>query len=344
MSGLEQANLLSSRPTELKKCFSDLSLSKATSLTISQLGIYLSSRAGRDFSEDLLVEIFRSVNRDQGSQITFDEFVSGYAQAESLIQKKIDTLKDQLLASTQNLSESKRQLIEARARKSDNILTVKVLNSSNLKPANLISGLKGPIVSVVYEGVEALTKPASLSLLEWDEHFTFAVQRGDGDVLVQVFDSDKGRKGPLIGKVAVPIQALSDQQAHLETFDLRSDRDPNKVQGDIKLELQWIYDLPGFLEGIIQEYNQAISEDKQELETVEKYMQELQAPLNRQSANTTSTQLETKIAEKINELYNNTIAEKIRWKTFAEICIISFVIISAATMMCRSDFFNVRSK
>ena len=71
-----------------------------------------------------------------------------------------------------------------------------------------------------------------------------------------------------------------------------------------------MYDLPKFLEGLIEEYNLAIHEDKEELELMENFLKELQSPLPKVPV-TNSTHIETNIANKIDQLYNNTVGNKV---------------------------------
>ena len=334
--------LLENRSKELKKFFKDIDKNKDNSLSIEELRKYLNEKSGKNFNNELLVEIFRAIDRDQNSMINFEEFISGYSKAEALILSKIDIMKFQISSSTKNLSEAKRQLFESKARKSENVLTVKIISASGLKSPG-ISGLKAPVVSITCEGQEIITNPADPIELEWNESFSFHIMRGDGEILVQVFDTDRSKRSNPIGRIAIPLSVLEDQQSHREVFELRTEILPERAAGKITMELNWIYDLPKFLEGLIQEYEVAIKEDKEELDLMEIYLKELQLPINRTSSGVISTQFDNQIADKIDQIYNNTIGENFHWKTLTEILIYSYLGISAISALMRPDFFNVRT-
>lgn len=340
MINSEDNLLIDSRFKELKNFFHDLDENHDNVLSFEELGNLIDKKSGKKFNNDLLNEIFRTMDRDQNSHVDLEEFISGFCKAESLIVNKIDMLKSQVLSSTRNLSDAKRQLLESKARKSENVLSIKVMNAVGLKP-NGISGLKGPVVSITCEGQEIITNPADPNDLQWNESFSFHITQGTGDIWVQVFDLDRKKHGNPIGVIAIPLELLRDQQIHSELFELKSEGLPERTTGKIMMELNWVYDLPRFLEGIIEEYNFAIKEDKEELEQMEFYLREMQLPVYNGAAVQGSTQLESQIVSKIDNIYQHTIGEKIQWKTLTEIMLYSFLTISTITMLLRPDFFNV---
>ena len=237
MIGSENRLLLDSRSNELKKIFQEIDGNKNQVLNLDELSKYLSKKSGKSFSNELLQEIFRAIDRDKDSNITLDEFVTGYSKAETLIKEKIEELKAQISMSKKNLAESKKQLIESKVRKSENVLTVKVLNASGIKSTG-ISGLKGPVISILIEGQEITTNPADPTSLEWNEIFSFQIMKGDGDIMIQLFDTDRRKKLPkAIGKLAIPMEILEDQKSHFETFELHSENEVDKITGKLNLEL-----------------------------------------------------------------------------------------------------------
>ena len=165
MISSEDKLLLDSRSAELKRAFQDIDSNDDKQLSKEELSSYLSKKSGKKFNNELLIEIFRTIDKDHNSQISIEEFIQGYTQAESLIKNKIESLKSQILSSTTDLSNSKKQLISSKARKNENILTVKVLTASSLKNFG-ISGIKKPAVVISCEGQEIITNPANFEKLE----------------------------------------------------------------------------------------------------------------------------------------------------------------------------------
>ena len=70
--------------------------------------------------------------------------------------------------------------------------------------------------------------------------------------------------------------------------------------------------MPRFLDEIIEDYNVAIKEDQDELALMDTYLNELQLPVEQNIILTSPTQLESNIAQKIDQMYQNTIGEKIQ--------------------------------
>ena len=218
-------------------------------------------------------------------------------------------------------------------------MTVKVLTASSLKNFG-ISGIKKPAVVISCEGQEIITNPANFEKLEWNEAFSFNILNGQGDIMVEVVDTENKKKINSIGKLFIPLAALEDQKVHNQEFELRNEAYPDRITGKIVLELHWVYDLPKFLEGLIEEYNLAIHEDKEELELMENFLKELQSPLPKVPV-TNSTHIETNIANKIDQLYNNTVGNKVEWSTLNEVVLYTFLLMSTVSMVFRPDFVNV---
>lgn len=341
MSGSDQRLIPGDRKAILKKSFIDLS-STSSKLTFDEILNFLSKRSGSSFSSDLLQEIFRCSNREASEKITFEEFISGFMQTEELVQHKLSSLKADISTNTTNLNDAKRQHIEAKSRKSENLLTVKIISSTVLKPANLVSGLKAPLVSLTCEGQEVNTKVAYPGKLEWNESFTFKITKGDGDLLVQVYDTDRGKKAGLIGNLKIPLVALKDQQTHNDIFELHSDKDHDRTTGDLRLELLWVYDLMMYLEGIIRDYNEAISEDMEELRQMEILEKTFDQAVNPMANIKGQVVLNDKsFGDSSKKMIVRNEKSRIELKGPAEMLILIYLALTVVITSYRADFFNV---
>ena len=84
------------------------------------------------------------------------------------------------------------------------------------------------------------------------------------------------------------------------------------------IALQWIYDLPLYLEGLIKEYEDALKEDKSELENLEIYMKELLAPIRGSAMpdwiknNEKLSSVERAVSEKVTVLFEKTLGKSFK--------------------------------
>ena len=98
---------------------------------------------------------------------------------------------------------------------------------------------------------------------------------------------------------------------------------------------------------MIKQYEEAIKDDKNELESLERFLYELKAPANVESMpewiknNRSVKKLEFFVAEKVQNIFEKTISNSIAWPTVTFICIFSFLFLSICSMFIRPDFFNV---
>jgi C2 domain/EF-hand domain pair len=325
MSGSD-GPLISNRSTKLKKIFSDIDANDNKLLNKGEIINYLSKKSGNLFPEELVVEMFRTVDKDSNSLMSFEEFILGYSKTEILIEKKIKDLKNDILSNTNAQTESKKQLIASKGQPKENLLTIKVISASVLNP----EGLKGCLVSIMCEGEEISTNTSKPKALEWNEQFSFQITNESQDIIIQVLNASLNRKESLIGKILIPLSMLRDQQLHSEEFDIRNDTN-NKITGSIKLELQWIYNLVTFLEQLIQDYDAAINEDKAELVQIEKFLNYLNIPAGQEPLkpvikiiNSSNSRIEPQTDSSIKLLVN------------------TVLLISTISSMLRPDFFNVQ--
>lgn len=103
--------------------------------------------------------------------------------------------------------------------------------------------------------------------------------QGTEDILIEVFDTERGNPSTFLGEVAIPFNALNDQQLHEDSLELRGKNQGDRITGKINLALQWVHNLPMYLEGIIKQFEDVIAEDKAELIEMEKYHGDLQSAL-----------------------------------------------------------------
>ena len=351
MNGIQAESGETERVEILRKLFTEIDLNKDENLSFDEFHQFLSKKCGKTFNAELLGEIFRTIDRDKSSLLNLDEFITGYSKAEGIIRSQISQIKARISENSENYTNAQRNLLEAKAKKMQNIaennLYVIVKRAEGLK-AGGVTGNKAPIVVITCETHETETTPVlNPTNPEWNQSFTIPITHGVGDILIEVHDTDRGKKTNFLGEVAIPLRALSNQELHEDFLELKGRTNIDRVQGKVLIALQWIYDLPVYLEGLIKEYEEALKEDKSELENLEVYMRELLAPVKGSSMpnwlknNAQLTSVEKNVSEKVTVLFERTLGKNFKWSIMTTISVYMFLGLSLLSMFFRPDFFNV---
>ena len=327
----------------IKKLFSDIDANSDKQISFEEIHSFLTKKSSQNFDEDLLREIFNKLDKDENSTLTLDEFTRGYYEAETVIKSRMDLLKQQISDYEKSLENSKRQYIEAKSlKKPKNILTVRVNSAEGLR-AGSISGNKAPMTRITYENQSIETSPVpNPTNPTWDQAFSFNVSEGKGDILVEVFDSERGNPSAFLGQVAVPMEMLSDQQVHEEVLQLVGQTPDQKLSGSISLDLHWVHDQLGYLETIMSDMKEAIQDDKTELSNVEYYFKQLQKPLTQGVREGTKfKQAEAKFSERFDEITTRTFGRKVKWGFATQFSVYLLCFFSILSMFARPDFVNL---
>jgi hypothetical protein len=336
----------------LKKLFLEMDRNADHYLSYDELYDHLSKKSGKKFNDELLSEVFRTIDRDKSSTVTLDEFIGGYNKAELIILDNIKRLKAQISEMSENYIKTQRNLVEAKAKKIQNLnennLYIIVKKAEGLK-AGGVTGNKAPMVCITCEGREIQTSAVfNPTNPEWNQSFTFPVTQGVGDILIEVYDTERGKKTTLLGEVAIPIRALDNQELHEDYLELKGRSSIDRVQGKILVALQWIHDLPVYLQNMIKEYENALKLDKEELESLESYLRELNGPLRPGSLpewvknNENIESLERAFSTNVNTLFTKTLGQKYTWPFVTRFSVYLFMLLSTISCLCRADGLNVR--
>lgn len=352
MNGIDD-EVRQSRVDSLKKIFRDIDVNNDKRLTYDEFYSYLSKKAGKKFNDELLHEIFRTIDRDKSSIISMEEFVSGFSRAEAIIQSQIKRLKVNISESSENYTKTQRNLVEARAKLLQNIpennLYVIIKKAEGLK-AGGVTGNKAPMVYITCEGKEVFTNPIpNPTNPEWNQSFTFPISQGDCDVLIEVYDSERGKKTNLLGEVAIPLIALKSQSQYDDFLDLKGRGNADRPQGRILVSLQWIHDLPSYLENLMKEQEAALKEEKDELNQLENYLKELNLPVQADSVTAwirgseTIQNFEKAYSTKTNILIEQAIGKSLSFPVLTKLSVYLFLLLVVLSNFLRPDFFNVIS-
>lgn len=352
MNGYQEVTSASNRVETLKKLFSEIDLNKDQVLSFHEFHEYLSKKSGKEFNQELLGEIFRTIDRDKNSVINLSEFVQGFSKAENIITGQISQVKARIAENSENYTNAQRNLVEAKAKSMQNIaennLYIVVKKAEGLK-AGGVTGNKAPMVRIICDGNSMDTTPVpNPTNPEWNQSFTFPIASDKGVIRIEVWDTERNKPTNFIGELAIPLQALENQELHEDLLEIKA-KNSDKAQGKILISLQWIYDLPLYLDKLIAEYENALKEDKIELDSLETYMKELLAPIKTSQlpewikSNQKIEVIEKNVSEKVNDLFEKTLGNTIRWQKMTVASIYFFLVLSVLAMFFRADFFNVRA-
>ena len=338
-----------SRIETLRKLFTEIDKNQDNNLTFTEFHQYLSSRSGKEFNSELLGEIFRTIDRDQNSGVTVDEFLQGFCKAENIIANSIKQVKERIAENSENFTNAQRNLVEAKAKSlkgiPENNLYVVIKKAENLRPCS-VTGNKAPAVLIKVEENETQTTPIPNPINpEWNQSFTIPVIYGKDQIQLEVWDTERSKRTNLIGEVSIPFEALNNQDQVEDFLDIKNQA--GRVQGRVLVSLQWIHDLPTYLEKLIQDHEAALSEDKNELENLEKYMNELLVPLRENALPAWITKndgvkmVEQVVSSAVDQLFHKTLGDNFKWPIFTRVNIYFYMIMSILAMFARPGYFDV---
>ena len=354
------------RYDRLRAEFNEIDVNKDKSVSYAEVKNFLSRKAGGSYDEALCQELFASMDKDQDSAVSLDEFIWSYVQAEETFKNRINQLERQIADNTQHLDEAKRKCNEAARVETKNqfgimvgsVLTVHVREAKNLTPMDT-GGTSDPYVILRCERqrIETNYIPNDLNPV-WDEIFTFNIERGDGDLEVVVMDRDTIGRDDFEGQVSIPLKTLQDQLKHDKFFELRG-KDPKEPwMGKIRLGLQWVWSKVEYFKTIIHQWEENLDLDKQELDHLKTQLAKLDAPfghlvearnyLPQRTAQKVNAQIkleefEMELNDKFDAAVVRTIGKNVDWGSLSFASMTAFITLCVLSMFARPDFVNVRA-
>ena len=270
-------SLNNSQSQLIKSAFSDLEKNKEGKFTYEEIAQYMNKKSGKVFNNELLVEIFHSVDLTQESSITAEEFLSGYQKTEFMLTSQISKLKQQVSENISKLSKTQKSLVEARsnpANLENNIyLTIhSIQNLDHWVPSSKLA------IQVICDGQEVVTAGKSFPDLVWNSSFTIPVSTGQGSINLNVWTWEYGKLKTRLYELSIPICALAKQELHEDTLALRAVDRAKESSAQVLLDIQWIYDLGIYLDGMVKDYEEEIKQDKNQLEILKNFLVELKTP------------------------------------------------------------------
>ena len=348
--------------------FKDMDLNQDDNLTFNEVKTFLKKKSGEEFDEVLCQELFAAMDKDRDSNVTVEEFIMSYVQAEELIHTRIEQLDRQITDNQQHLEEAKWKCDQARKVEKVNpngvmigsVLTVHVREAKNLKPMNM-RGKSDPYVILTCERQRIETKyiPGEVNPV-WDEVFTFQIEKKDSVLKVNIMDRSTIGSDEFQGQVVIELNSISDQLKHDKYFELTTKDGKAPWQGKIRLGLQWIHSKVKYFETIIQQWEENLDMDRQELEHLKGqllkldkpfgHLMEMKALSNLRAGNRlggTSAvgvqieDLEFSLNVKFDGVVGAALGKNVDWNWATLICVMVYLAFSVMIAFTRPDFLDV---
>lgn len=223
------------------------------------------------------------MDADRDAQISLDEFVSTYIEAENIIKGRIEQLKRQIATSKTELEKNRRQVLEAETNErlneygvmEDSVVTIKVIDAQDFIPPNASS--VNPVAKVTFDkqSISTSVRKGDMHPI-WEESFTFKVTKDTGEVTVEL-QNDQLFGNSFLGQVKLPLGMLRDQLKHRDNFQLRGKKG-EPAAGVIRLEVQWIWSTVRYLKDVGRKWEENIELDTREIEQLNEQLNKLQSP------------------------------------------------------------------
>lgn len=353
-----RSGLQEERREQLAKEFAQIDVDHNNFLSYEEIYNFLTERQREPFDETLCKDLFSKMDKNNDNQISLDEFVDSYTDAEEKLTIRIKELKNEIQKHRDNLKSNQEKLVRAQKQETLNSsgimigseLRVGVLSARDLAPSNA-KGTANPFVVLQLGKVKFATNVKSENLNpSWNESFNFKIEQRGGE-LEAVVKSKSVFGETVIGKVLVPLSSLSDQMKYQQFYTLNDDS--GKACGKLLLELQWIWSNSKYLKDICAQLEKIIAERENRLEQIREKLDNLRRPFgNLMSLGTHADMIGTPVSGtysageilpqrfSVTSLKFSIVVEN---EDYLYYSIIFYMLLSVIINFSRPDFFNVRS-
>ena len=157
-------------------------------------------------------------------------------------------------------------------------VTVRIIEARNLR-LQASDGTCDPYVVVTVEDQRAETRFKENTVNpRWDETFTMNVDKGYDPLKLMILDRDLYSEDDFLGKAIIQLDAFRDQLKHDQWFELESQSEGERWQGEVRLELQWIHSRVAFFTDLVKRLDEILVHDQEEKKTIESHLKRLREP------------------------------------------------------------------
>ena len=264
------------RRLQLQKAFDEIDKDKSGKLSFEEIFSYLQD-LNDEVEETYVKAIFESMDSNKDGQVSIDEFLNVYLEQVNGISEAIAKLRQQILEKKRDLEGIKEQYEEAVKIERINswgimegsLLTVRVVEAQNLTS---ITGKPSASAHLLCEKQQISTKVIKNDKNpSWDETFSFRINIGTGELLIQIFNEGSISKEDLLGTCSVSLSEFKDQKRHERWFGLTG----RASSARILLSIQWIHRKTEYLAETVAEFERDITTDTAEMNRIENELKKL---------------------------------------------------------------------
>jgi C2 domain/EF-hand domain pair len=278
-------SLLMEKISVLQKEFSEIDVDHNNYLTKEELFTYLDRKniSGKPFDRAIALELFEHMDKNSDGEITVNEFIKTYIEADEILRKKIETGKLNKEYYLKQYEDSIKKAEEAKATErftaagitQGSVCHVFVLEGKSNRPA--YGGSQSAFyveVSLDRQGAQK-TKVLSGIDPQWNEKFTFEVTNKDSQIRFALYDQSRG--SDFEGEAIIPLTELTNQEIHDVWFEL-FERSGAKGKAQLHVRMQWIHSKVKYWTLAAQKWQDAMRKEEDELNEYKRYIISLHEP------------------------------------------------------------------
>jgi len=331
------------RYQQLKKAFDEIDADSSGKISLEEILNFL-KRISDDTEEEYVRQIFESMDRNQDGEVSIDEFIGGFLEQVNGLTEAIAKLKQQNSEKRKELVELEKELQEVASTERINqwgvmegsTLTVRVVEAQNLSS---VGGKPSTYVTLLCERQKISTNvvPSNRNP-EFDETFSFKINVGTGELLVQVYNQGRLSKDDLLGSCSVPLEEFKDQVRHERWFSL-SGRSGNSR---ILLSVQWVHKRSEMLESTIKTLKEEVETDDAEVGRMEAELRKLGTdPLGMFTKETWVDRVEGKIIAEVQDFTESALSSVSNWGLLQTLAVLIVTFLAALTCFSRPDYASL---
>jgi len=270
----------------LQQEFASIDVNHDQWISKEELYNYLDKKSGTRFDRAIADEIFDRMDKNHDNQVTINEFIKVYIEADEMLRRKIEAAKINKESYKRQQEECMRKAEKERLTEQltaygiahNSMVHITVLAASDLPQLNY-GETPNPYVEVTLNDQERIkTRIASgARTVEWDEKINFDIVNPESYIKFLVFDSRLPSGDSFLGETTVRLSELQDQNQHEAVLDL-FDEHGSRGRGQLHLKLQWIHSKAKYFAMISQKWQDNYNREDEELQEYERYLKTIYQP------------------------------------------------------------------
>ncbi|KRX03949.1 C2 domain [Pseudocohnilembus persalinus] len=264
-----------------------MSIQQQVEQSFTNLGINLNSRLSQndliqaldqiikgEFDREVAIQLFEQCETDYQNNIQVQDLVNIILKAIEILQQKVDNQQLHISQLSQQLQQAQQELQNQQgiARKNNfgidtnSTLNVHCVEAKNLSAHQPFDSQPCCILTCGNQKFQTQqTQNGPTTEPQWDQQYEFSIQRGSEELIVEIIASNSRQQNNIIlGECVIKLENLQNQEFISNWFDLY-DENNQKLEAQIFLKIQYIYDYVKYYQDTIQELNSQIESNQNDL-------------------------------------------------------------------------------